>query len=42
VIHYDVSTDGSKFLINAVPTEAGSPRVSPITVVLKWTGLLKK
>jgi dipeptidyl aminopeptidase/acylaminoacyl peptidase len=42
VIRYDVTADGRKFLINTVPTEAGAPRVSPITVVLNWTGLLRK
>jgi hypothetical protein len=38
VTRYDVTADGQKFLINALPTDtttAASP--TPITVVLNWT-----
>ena len=35
---YSVSADGQRFLLNA-PVEADS---SPFTIVLNWTGLLKK
>jgi Tol biopolymer transport system component len=38
VIRYDVTADGKKFLINSAAAEGPSP----ITVVLNWTGLLKK
>ena len=36
---YAVSSDGSRFLVNVVPERSSS---SPITVVLNWTGLLKR
>ena len=35
---YNVSADGQRFLVNA-PVEAES---SPFTIVLNWTGLLKR
>jgi hypothetical protein len=41
VTRYDVTADGRKFLINSV-AEAGAPPRPAITVVLNWTGLLKK
>jgi len=42
VTRYDVTADGKKFLINSVLPEASAPALSPITVVLNWTALLKK
>jgi hypothetical protein len=35
---YSVSADGQRFLLNT-PAEAAS---SPMTIVLNWTGLLKR
>jgi hypothetical protein len=39
VTRYDVTADGKKFLVNAVPSEG---EVTPITVIMNWQGLLKK
>jgi hypothetical protein len=39
---YDVTADGKKFLINAVPSETTSVPPSPVTVVLNWQAGLKK
>ena len=36
---YDVSPDGQRFLVNTIGEQAAS---APITVVLNWTGGLKK
>jgi Tol biopolymer transport system component len=36
---YDVTADGQRFLVNAVPAEQGSP---PLSLVVHWAGLLKK
>jgi len=36
---YDVTADGQRFLVNAVPEQAAS---APITVVFNWTAGLKK
>lgn len=36
---YSVSKDGQRFLLNTPPTRAVS---SPMTIVLNWTGLLKR
>jgi Tol biopolymer transport system component len=40
VTRYDVTPDGKKFLINAVPSRATGAEI-PITVVLNWPQLLK-
>ena len=42
VTRYDVTGDGQKFLINAVPSEASGAEITPITVILNWPELLKK
>jgi hypothetical protein len=43
VTRYDVTADGKQFLINSEPPAAGGAgAVTPITVVLNWTALLKK
>jgi hypothetical protein len=42
VTRYDVTADGQRFLINAVPSEASGGEVTPITVILNWPQLLKK
>jgi Tol biopolymer transport system component len=42
VIRYDVTSDGKKFLINNVTAEGNPAPLSPITVVMNWTALLKK
>jgi Tol biopolymer transport system component len=42
VTRYDVTADGKKFLINALPTETTLARSTPITVVLNWQAGLKK
>lgn len=42
VTRYDVTADGTKFLINSATAEGTPPPPAPITVALNWTALLKK
>jgi Tol biopolymer transport system component len=42
VTRYDVTSDGKKFLMSSVPSEANGGEAAPITVVLNWQMLLKK
>ena len=42
VFRYDVTRDGRKFLIDAVPTSASATRPAPITVVVNWPTLIEK
>jgi len=42
VTRYDVTADGQRFLINAVPSGGSGGEVTPITVILNWPQLLKK
>ena len=42
VSRYDVTADGQKFLINALPAETDSTGSAPITVVLNWEAGLKR
>ncbi len=42
VTRYDVTADGQKFLINALPSEMAAAPTTPITVVLNWNSVVKK
>ena len=42
VSRYDVTADGKKFLINALPAETAPTAAAPVTVVLNWEAGLKR
>jgi serine/threonine protein kinase len=42
VTRYDVTADGQKFLVNALPSQGAGKNVTPITVVFNWQAGLKK